>query len=323
MNEQFNMNQEQFNLNQVKLEELHAEWNRLQEMLSLRNSNQDPPIDLYYSERSDEEDMEIDSLTKEPSDTLLMGDEVIITTPERENDEFIKSSIDDLVPIPRESEVTSVCDDLECDMPVNAPLPTTDVREENFDINSPLGEYVVDFLMENVDVANLPRHLVKSIETSNLILEELTIDIGLDDSIPTEIDDGYYDLEGYILFLENLLIEETFSDPNPAVLPKKSTLLVTPPPVSKQFSLRDVERFDLFFSLTQSGRKTRVMETPSFGFHHMPSPRPAAYSPKEVMYHYYHPHHEPRNKIPYDREDHRACFQSSNHSVSDHLHVYI
>ncbi|GJS93066.1 reverse transcriptase domain-containing protein [Tanacetum coccineum] len=25
--------------------------------------------------------------------------------------------------------------------------------------------------------------------------------------------------------------------------------------------------------------------------------------------------------IPYDREDHRACFQSSNHSVSDHLHV--
>ncbi|GJU36522.1 reverse transcriptase domain-containing protein [Tanacetum coccineum] len=26
-------------------------------------------------------------------------------------------------------------------------------------------------------------------------------------------------------------------------------------------------------------------------------------------------------RIPYDREDHRACFQSSNHSVSDHLHV--
>ncbi|GJU18401.1 hypothetical protein Tco_1146367 [Tanacetum coccineum] len=24
-------------------------------------------------------------------------------------------------------------------------------------------------------------------------------------------------------------------------------------------------------------------------------------------------------RIPYDREDHRACFQSSNHSVSDHL----
>ncbi|GJX39465.1 hypothetical protein Tco_0252768 [Tanacetum coccineum] len=27
--------------------------------------------------------------------------------------------------------------------------------------------------------------------------------------------------------------------------------------------------------------------------------------------------------IPYDREDLRACFQSSNHSVSDHLHDFI
>nr|GEX02555.1 hypothetical protein [Tanacetum cinerariifolium] len=54
--------------------------------------------------------------------------------------------------------------------------------------------------------------------------------------------------------------------------------------------LREVERFDLFFSLTRSGEETRVMETPSFGFHHMSSLRPAAYSPKEVMYHYYHPH---------------------------------
>ncbi|GJZ18760.1 kinesin light chain 3 isoform X2 [Tanacetum coccineum] len=40
----------------------------------------------------------------------------------------------------------------------------------------------------------------------------------------------------------------------------------------------------------ESGGKTRVMETPSFGFHHMPSPRPTAYSSKEVMYRYDHPH---------------------------------
>ncbi|GKD68379.1 putative reverse transcriptase domain-containing protein, partial [Tanacetum coccineum] len=96
--------------------------------------------------------------------------------------------------------------------------------------------------------------------------------------------------QGDIRFLEHLLIEETFSDPTPAVLPKKSTLLVTPLPTSKQSSLREVEIFDPFFSLTQSGGKTRVMETPSFGFHHIPSPRLGAYSPKEVMYRYYHPH---------------------------------
>ncbi|GKE45117.1 hypothetical protein Tco_1472401 [Tanacetum coccineum] len=111
------------------------ELNRLKEMLNLRNSNQDPPVDLYDLKGSDEGDSEIDSLTMEPFNTFLMGDEIISTITERENDEFIKSSVDDLVLIPRELEVTSVCDDLECDMPVNTPLPTTDVREEDFDIN--------------------------------------------------------------------------------------------------------------------------------------------------------------------------------------------
>ncbi|GJY55968.1 hypothetical protein Tco_0455083 [Tanacetum coccineum] len=266
----------------------------------------------------------------EPTNTLLIRDKDISTIPAKENDKFIKSSVDDTIPILRESEVTSDSN-YKCDMPT----PPTDVREEDFDINSPLGEQVVNFLMENVDVVGLPRHLVKplfshlvkslsltermsdeplgddskprsydvtfsnplfdfnddytlcydnllfdeefkdisrldppksaqlnyeplgnpdsvsrSIKTSNLILEELVTEISLDDLIPTKIDDGYYDSEGDILFLEHLLIEETFFDPSPAVLPKNSTLLVTSPPASKQFSLREVERFNPFFSLT-------------------------------------------------------------------------
>ncbi|GJT74912.1 hypothetical protein Tco_1041637, partial [Tanacetum coccineum] len=84
-----------------------AEINRLREMMHLINSNQDPPVDLYNPEGSDERDMKIDSLTKEPLDTLLMGDEDSSTNPARETDEFIKFSVDDLVPIPRDSEVTS------------------------------------------------------------------------------------------------------------------------------------------------------------------------------------------------------------------------
>ncbi|GKF63062.1 hypothetical protein Tco_0183116 [Tanacetum coccineum] len=101
------------------------EMNCLKKMLNLTKSNQDPPVDLYDLKGSDEGDNEINSLTKEPLDTLLMGDEVIRTTPERENYEFIKSSVDDLVPIPKESEVTSVYDDLECSMPIDPPLPCT------------------------------------------------------------------------------------------------------------------------------------------------------------------------------------------------------
>ncbi|GKC60618.1 hypothetical protein Tco_1088216 [Tanacetum coccineum] len=161
----FNKTQEQFNIIQKQLNiDVENNLNRLQEMMNLINSNQDPPVDLYHLEGSDKGDNKIDSLTMEPSDTLLMGDE---------------SSVDDLVSIPRELEVTSVYDDLECDMPIIIPLPTTDIREEDFDINSPLGEQVVEFLMENEDVAGLPRHLVKRLFSH--LLKNLSLTKGMFD----------------------------------------------------------------------------------------------------------------------------------------------
>ncbi|GJZ52133.1 hypothetical protein Tco_0606648 [Tanacetum coccineum] len=140
-----------------------------------------------------------------------------------------------------------------------------------------------------------------------------------------------------MMIYDNLLFDEEFEDissldpfESTSVI-NESSLLVTPLSDPKQIYLREMERFNLFFFLTQSGGTTRVMETPSFSFHHMPSPRLAAYSPKEVMYRFYHPHHrsgdgfdhESKCKIPYDLENLRACFQSSNHAVSDHLHDYI
>ncbi|GKC54465.1 hypothetical protein Tco_1077210, partial [Tanacetum coccineum] len=70
------------------------ELNRLQEMMNLINSNQDPPVDLYHLEGSDKGDNKIDSLTKEPLDTLLMGDEVINFNPR-------DIETNDLIPVPR------------------------------------------------------------------------------------------------------------------------------------------------------------------------------------------------------------------------------
>ncbi|GJX20103.1 hypothetical protein Tco_0222780 [Tanacetum coccineum] len=54
--------------------------------------------------------------TMEPEDFLIMGNKELSTIPEKESDEFIKSSVEDLVPIPSESEDTSesVSD---CDLP--------------------------------------------------------------------------------------------------------------------------------------------------------------------------------------------------------------
>ncbi|GJR63627.1 hypothetical protein Tco_1505789 [Tanacetum coccineum] len=54
--------------------------------------------------------------TLETEDSLIMGDEELSNIPEKESDEFIKSSVEDLVPIPSESEDTSGSDSI-CDLP--------------------------------------------------------------------------------------------------------------------------------------------------------------------------------------------------------------
>ncbi|GJX29342.1 hypothetical protein Tco_0237421 [Tanacetum coccineum] len=46
----------------------------------------------------------------EPEDSLIMGNEELSTIPEKESDEFIKSSVKDLIPIPKESKDTSGSD---------------------------------------------------------------------------------------------------------------------------------------------------------------------------------------------------------------------
>nr|GFD21356.1 hypothetical protein [Tanacetum cinerariifolium] len=43
-------------------------------------------------------------LTKDPEDSLIMGNEELSTIPEKESDEFIKSSVEDLVPIPSDDD---------------------------------------------------------------------------------------------------------------------------------------------------------------------------------------------------------------------------
>ncbi|GKC34065.1 hypothetical protein Tco_1046449, partial [Tanacetum coccineum] len=67
----------------------------------------------------------------EPEDSLIMGDENLSTIPEKESDEFINSSVEDLVPIPSESEDTSD-NDSEIDLPFCDDSPSLDVLGVNF-----------------------------------------------------------------------------------------------------------------------------------------------------------------------------------------------
>ncbi|GKG44914.1 hypothetical protein Tco_0494992 [Tanacetum coccineum] len=91
----------------------------------------------------------------EPEDSLIMRNEELSTIPKKESDEFIKSSVEDLVPILSESEDTfgsnSDCDLPSCDdfSPINdftssndESLSDEDVSEDNVKIYSnPLFEF--------------------------------------------------------------------------------------------------------------------------------------------------------------------------------------
>ncbi|GJT37136.1 hypothetical protein Tco_0937001 [Tanacetum coccineum] len=246
--------------------------------------------------------------TMEPADAFLIGDVVISTIPARENDEFIKSSVDDLVLIPRESKLTLDSTDLECSMPLDSPpSPRLNVLgERKVDIDLPFGEHLGTLSTGDKEIDFNPIRDIEKLERLLAndpvpVLKVFDQPLGNSNSVPISYDvtfsnPPFYFNDDFTLCNDNPLFEEEFEDissldpPESTLVINESTLQVTPLPASKPFSLREVERFDPFFSLIQSGGKTRVMETPSFGFYHMPSPRPVAYSPKEVMYCYYHPH---------------------------------
>ncbi|GJU02999.1 hypothetical protein Tco_1113337 [Tanacetum coccineum] len=200
-----------------------------------------------------------------PEDYLIMGNEKLSTIPEKESDEFIKSSVEDLVPIPSESEdisgsdnesVLPLCEDLspinifeEKSMTFSNPLfdsnddftssdneslSDEDISEDNVKIYSnPFFEFdeeyissdvnpLFDEVLENIEskdsyVSNLddPALLVTPLSDFN---EDECFDPGgeideinefLDMDISTEIEDGYHDSEGDILYLESLLNDNT------------------------------------------------------------------------------------------------------------------
>ncbi|GJY66117.1 hypothetical protein Tco_0468355 [Tanacetum coccineum] len=246
--------------------------------------------------------------TLEPEDSLIMGDEELSNIPEKESDEFIKSSVEDLVPIPSESEDTSgsdsVCDLPSCDdfSPINVykeksvtfsnplfdsnddftssddeSLSDEDVPEDNMKIYSnPLFEFddeyissdvnpLFDEVLEDIEckdsydsILGESTFLVTPLSNSNeddffapdddiefflhrdpstptisvvSILKILSnapiddlmtkdkisnpggdideIDAFLDVDISTDIEDGYHDSEGDILYLESLLSNDT------------------------------------------------------------------------------------------------------------------
>nr|GFA26910.1 hypothetical protein [Tanacetum cinerariifolium] len=129
----------------------------------------------------------------EPKDPLIIGDEDLRTNLKKESDEFIKSSVADLVPIPKESEDT-YDSDKECDLPFcdnsvifsnplfnvnddftssnDESLPEEDVQEENFKIYlNPLFEFNDKYISN--DVNPLFNEVLEDIKTKDSYVPNL------------------------------------------------------------------------------------------------------------------------------------------------------
>nr|GEW90202.1 hypothetical protein [Tanacetum cinerariifolium] len=84
--------------------------------------------------------------TEDPEDSLIIGNEELNTIPEKESDEFIRSSVEDLLPIPSESEDTSRSESV-CILPSCDDFSPIDIPKENaMTFSNPLFNSNDDFI---------------------------------------------------------------------------------------------------------------------------------------------------------------------------------
>nr|GEZ85274.1 hypothetical protein [Tanacetum cinerariifolium] len=150
--------------------------------------------------------------TEDPEVSLIMGNKELNTIPEKESDEFIKSSVENLVPIPSESEDTSGSDS-EYILPLCDDFSPIDIPEEKaVTFSNPLYNSNDDFISsddESLSDEDVPDDKVKIY--SNLLFE---------------FDDEYISSDVNPLFhevLEDIECKDSY-DPNL----DESTFLVTP-----------------------------------------------------------------------------------------------
>nr|GEX93881.1 hypothetical protein [Tanacetum cinerariifolium] len=127
---------------------------------------------------------------EEPDNSLSMGDEHLDTIPATESDEFIKSSVENLIPISSESEGIP---ELMCDVPFHDNSPPLDVLKDQFEdfseSNDEFSSTDDDSLsIDNIDYveASPPDSELVSSEVMEIVIPEVG---GIDDDILLTIKD--------------------------------------------------------------------------------------------------------------------------------------
>nr|GEY54965.1 hypothetical protein [Tanacetum cinerariifolium] len=185
----------------------------------------DDDDDEYYTHVSEKYPIEIAPVlpTEEPDNSLSKGDEHLDTIPETKSDEVIKSSVEDLVPIPSESE--GIIDN-RCDVPFCDNSLPLDVLTDHFELFSNFNDdrtssdddYFDD--IDYVEASPLDYELVILEEVKDEILHQKLLNIHLlIDKIESLNNNPTPDCmlkslsSSFLYFSDNSLPEfETFSD---------------------------------------------------------------------------------------------------------------
>nr|GEU82316.1 hypothetical protein [Tanacetum cinerariifolium] len=122
--------------------------------------------------------------TEKPDNSLIMGDEHLDAIPATESDEVIKSGVENLIPIPSESEGIP---EHKCDVPIHENSPPLDVSkdqiEDFFESNEEFSSIDDDsFSIDNIDYAGAspPDSELLSSEVMDIVIPEVG---GIDDDI--------------------------------------------------------------------------------------------------------------------------------------------
>nr|GEY70130.1 hypothetical protein [Tanacetum cinerariifolium] len=203
---------------EIKIDELKGNFNRmsieinkkekLQQLKQVANLNTYPLKHFNsFCYDDDDEDYTVVITPNFPiTDSLIIENEHLDTISETKSEKFIKSSVENLVPIPSESDDFFDIE-IECDMP-----DCDDSQMTNFQRFLILSSMILPLVMtsqvmrsefnpiHNEDLDYTPKH--DHFDTKSYLLESL---LNRDESIPPGIDSDDSDSEGDNIFQERLL----------------------------------------------------------------------------------------------------------------------
>nr|GEU75185.1 hypothetical protein [Tanacetum cinerariifolium] len=163
--------------------------------------------------------------TKETKDSLIIGDEHLDTTLEKESDKFIKSSVKNLVPnLSERKDLSNIgrIDEADCDPEEEIRL----IEKFLYDNSSPrplkeINSVNCDAIIDSFSPSPI------LVEDSDPFMEDINLFLTFNGSIPSGIDSDYSDFEGENLFLERLLHD--YPIPLPDILDFSNVIQFFPP----------------------------------------------------------------------------------------------